>query len=123
MAKLTSLAKWSRVRATASVLAVRELIVARRRSPGERGSKDANTPKRSRQARRGWVGAAGAVGRVAGRRVPEMREGCGVLLSRSFRRSALRARILLGGALARGLPQRAEPAFLWAGAAPRVAVT
>lgn len=71
MAKLTSLAKWSRVTATASVLAVREFIVARRSSLGERGSKDANTPVRSGLARRGWVGAAGAVGRVAGRRGPE----------------------------------------------------
>lgn len=115
VAKLTSVAKWSRVTATARVLAVRELIVARRRS---RASAEAKTPTHRYAADR--PGEAGSGRRVqwAGWQGGEGRSGeraAGVLLSRSFPRSERRARVLLGGALARGLPQRAEPAFLWAG--------
>lgn len=69
--QLTSLVKWRRVTAQASALAVRELIVARRRSRGKRGGGDANNLGRSRQARRGGVAAgrearAGAAGEQSG---------------------------------------------------------
>lgn len=86
-----------------------------RRSPGEYGSKDANTRVRSVQTRRGWVGAAGATGRVARRRGPRRRAGCGRPSVEVLPEEERRARVLLGGALARGLLQRAKPAFYTAG--------
>lgn len=108
--ELTSLAKWRRVTARASVLAVLELIVARRRGPDERGGKDANTPVRSgRTSAAGSVGRA--VGRTAERREPGRRAGCGRPSLEVLAGEGRKARMLLGGALARGLPQRPEPAF------------
>lgn len=99
--------------AKASVLAVRELIVARRRSPGECGSKDANTLVRSGRGR--VCGSGRRDGLRAGRLEGEGRGGERATGRRPSREvlpeEARRARVLLGGALARGLPERPEPAF------------
>lgn len=61
--QLTSLIKWRRVRATASVLKVLELIVARRRNPDERGDTEGSEPASS------WIERA----RSAERRGPRRR--------------------------------------------------
>lgn len=120
--ELTSLAKWSRVTAKASVLAVRELIVARRRSPGERGREDANTPGRSRRA-----GAAGSGRRVrwAGWQSGEGRggSGLGVLLSRSFAGGAEGAGAARGRSRSRSAQAPRARLLYGPAAAPRVAVT
>lgn len=109
--QLTSLTKCRRVTATASARAVRESIVARWRSRGERGGRDNDELERSGRARDGWVPAAGREGRQAraeAARVSGERPSPEVLAERSG--EARRARALLGGALARGLPRRSEPA-------------
>lgn len=117
--ELTSLAKWRRVTATAIVLAVRELIVARRRSPGKRGSKDANTPV--------CVGAAGAVqcsgpsGKEARGRGGE--RAAGVLLPRSFPKRRGGHECCSGALSLAVCPSAQSPPFIRAGWAPRVAVT
>ena len=109
--ELTRLSRLTMTTKATSVLAAKNLIVARG-SPGKHRSKDASTPVRSVRTLRGWVGAAGAVGRAARGRGPGRRAGCGRpsvgVLPEEERR---RARILLRGALARSLLQRAEPAL------------
>lgn len=120
--ELTSLAKWRRVTAKASVLAVRELIVARR-SRGERGSKAANTVVRSRpgrvrrSGRRDRLRSGRRGGGPGGRRA---RAGGGeraasVLLLRSFPRRR-EGRGCCSGALSLAVcPSAQSPPFIRAG--------
>lgn len=112
-AELTSRANWRRVTAAKSVLAVRELMVARR-SPGERGSKDADTPVAAGGPRRG---------RAARRRGPgggRLRAPFGRGPSRGGAGGAGDAR---GRSRSRSVPARRARLLYGPAAAPRVAVT